>query len=65
MVRYEIFAEKAKQNGDEEISQIFRTTAKMKRLTHKMLGLIYGGIRKPPMRLKGNARRKLRVDADV
>ena len=28
MVRYEIFAEKAKQSGNEEISQVFRTTAK-------------------------------------
>ena len=53
MVRYEIFAEKAKQNGDEEISQIFRTTAKNEKATHK-----YGSdlsteeYRKPPMRLK-------------
>ena len=45
MVRYEIFAEKAKQNGDEEISQIFRTTAKNEKAHAQIwLGLIYGGI---------------------
>ena len=45
MVRYEIFAEKAKQNGDEEISQIFRTTAKNEKAHAQIwLGLIYGGM---------------------
>ena len=45
MVRYEIFAEKAKQNGDEEISQIFRTTARNEKAHAQIwLGLIYGGI---------------------
>lgn len=45
MVRYEIFAEKAKQNGDEEISQVFRTTAKNEKAHAQIwLGLIYGGI---------------------
>ena len=51
MVRYEIFAEKAKQNGDEEISQVFRTTARNEKAHAQIwLGLIYGGI--PPMLLK-------------
>lgn len=45
MVRYEIFAEKAKQNGDEEISQVFRTTARNEKAHAQIwLGLIYGGI---------------------
>ena len=53
MVRYEIFAEKAKQNGDEEISQVFRTTAKNEKAHAQIwLGLIYGGIPEAPMRLK-------------
>ena len=37
MVRYEIFAEKAKQNGDEEISQVFRTTARNEK-AHAQIG---------------------------
>ena len=42
MVRYEIFAEKAKQNGDEEISQVFRTTARNEKAHAQIwLGLIY------------------------
>ena len=45
MVRYDIFAEKAKQNGDEEISQVFRTTARNEKAHAQIwLGLIYGGI---------------------
>ena len=52
MVRYEIFAEKAKQNGDEEISQVFRTTARNEKAHAQIwLGLIYG-YPKPLMRLK-------------
>lgn len=35
MVRYEIFAEKAKQNGDEEISRFSAPQQETKRLTHK------------------------------
>ena len=53
MVRYEIFAEKAKQNGDEEISQVFRTTAKNEKAHAQIwLGLIYEGYPKPLMLLK-------------
>ena len=45
MVRYEIFAEKAKQSGNEEISQVFRITARNEKAHAQIwLGLIYGGI---------------------
>ena len=47
MVRYEIYADKAKSDGDEEISQVFRTTAKNERAHAELwFGLIFGGIPK-------------------
>lgn len=47
MVRYEIYADKAEKDGDEEISQVFRTTAKNERAHAEIwFGLIFGGIPK-------------------
>ena len=53
MVRYEIYADKAKADGDEEISQVFRTTAKNEGLTQSFgSGLFSEVYRKPPKHLK-------------
>ena len=47
MVRYEIYADNAKADGDEEISQVFRTTANNERAHAELwFGLIFTGIPK-------------------
>ena len=47
MVRYEIYADKAKSDGDDEIAHVFRTTAKNERAHAELwFGLIFGGIPK-------------------
>lgn len=53
MVRYEIYADKAKSDGDEEISQVFRTTAKTKELMQSFGSDLFSEVsRKPPKHLK-------------
>ena len=47
MVRYGIYADNAKADGDEEISQVFRTTANNERAHAELwFGLIFTGIPK-------------------
>lgn len=68
MVRYEIYADNAKADGDEEISQVFRTTANNERAHAELwFGLIFTGIpktaealEKPPTAKTTNGRRCIR-----